>query len=352
MKRIGNLYEKIISIENLQLADEKARKGKRHTYGVRVHDENREANILALHEALKNHTFTTSKYETFTIFEPKERLIFRLPYYPDRIVHHAVMNVLKPIWTSIFISSTYSCIEGRGIGACRKKVQQRIRNHKGKVLYCLKFDIRKFYPSIDHDVLKRIVRKKIKDPDLLWLLDNIIDSAEGLPIGNYLSQFLANLVLSYLDHVIKEEWHVKDYDRYADDGTILGETKEELHALRKKIAEYLHTELKLDMKDNWQVFKIAKDHRDKSGRGLDFVGFVFYMNETRIRKQIKVNFCRACAKANHHPELTDREYKMRIASWLGWAKYSNSDRLTAKILRPSVNEKVSKQRTTALLRAA
>ena len=340
MKRYGNLFEQVISVENLKLADEKARKGKLKTYGVRVHDKNREANILALHEALKNHTFHTSKYDVFKVYEPKERIIYRLPYYPDRIVHHAIMNILKPIWTKIFITHTYSCIEGRGIGACRKKVQQRIRSHRGGPLYCLKYDIRKFYPSIDHAILKQIIRKKIKDPDLLWLLDDIIDSEAGVPIGNYLSQFLANLFLSYLDHVIKEVWHVKNYDRYADDEVILGESKEELHALQKKIAEYLKSELGLEMKDNWQIFKVAADHRDKSGRGVDFVGFVFYRNETRIRKQIKVNFCRKCAQLNKHPELTDREYKMRIASWLGWAKYSDSDRLTQKILRPSIYEQV------------
>lgn len=97
MKRIGNLYDKIISVENLRLADEKARRGKLRTYGVRHHDRNREANIQALHEALLTKTFKTSPYEVFTIYEPKERVIFRLPYYPDRIVHHAIMNVLEPI---------------------------------------------------------------------------------------------------------------------------------------------------------------------------------------------------------------------------------------------------------------
>ena len=102
MKRISNLYEKIISIENLKLADEKARKGKQNSYGVRVHDKNREANILALHEALLAKTFKTSPYEVFTIYEPKEREIYRSPYYPDRIVHHAIMNVLEPIWVKTF----------------------------------------------------------------------------------------------------------------------------------------------------------------------------------------------------------------------------------------------------------
>ena len=112
MKRIGNLYEKIISLDNLRLADEKARRGKLRSYGVLLHDKNREANILALHETLKNRTFKNSEYSTFTIYEPKERIIFRLPYYPDRILHHAIMNILEPIWVSVFTKDTYSCIKG------------------------------------------------------------------------------------------------------------------------------------------------------------------------------------------------------------------------------------------------
>ena len=183
MKRIGNLYQKIISVENLRLADEKARRGKTWTYGVRVHDKNREANILALHEALLTKTFKTSPYDVFTIYEPKERLIFRLPYYPDRIVHHAIMNVLEPIWVKTFTYNTYSCVKGRGIEGCARQVDKIIRDFKGKPLYCLKIDIKKYYPSISHRVTKRLVRRKIKDTDLLWLLDEIIDSAEGLPIG-------------------------------------------------------------------------------------------------------------------------------------------------------------------------
>ena len=127
MKRIGNLFEKVIAIDNLKLADEKARKGKLHSYGVQMHDKNREANILALHESLKNGTFHTSQYHVFTIYEPKEREIYQLPYYPDRILHHAVMNILEPIWVSVFTRDTYSCIKNRGIHACAMSVKKALR---------------------------------------------------------------------------------------------------------------------------------------------------------------------------------------------------------------------------------
>lgn len=335
MKRIGNLYEKIISLENLRLADEKARRGKLRTYGVRHHDKNREANIIALHEALRTKTFKTSEYDIFTVFEPKERLIFRLPYYPDRIVHHAIMNVLEPVWTSIFTHNTFSCIKKRGIEGCARHVDKIIKKYKGKPLYCLKIDIKKFYPSIDHSTLKRIVRKKIKDKDLLWLLDEIIDSAEGLPIGNYLSQFLANLMLAYFMHKVNEELKL-DSTEYADDIAFFSDSKETLHkAFHGFIKPYIEDELNLTVKGNYQIFPIAKNRYDKSGRALDYVGYKFFREQKLIRKSIKQNFCRHVAKQNKHtPPLSPKAYKQGICSWLGWAKHSNSKHLLKTIIKP------------------
>ena len=333
MKRIGNLYDKIISVDNLRLADQKARRGKSHKYGVRLHDRNREQNILALHDLLRRKAFKTSPYETFTIFEPKERLIYRLPYYPDRIVHHAIMNVLEPIWVSTFIAGTYSCIKGRGIQGCMEDVDEALKDKDG-TRYCLKIDVRKFYPSIDHDTLKQVVRRKIKCADTLALIDEIIDSADGVPIGNYLSQYLANLYLTYFDHWIKEVQHVKYYFRYADDMVFLGSDKTALHTLYRQIEAYLRDNLKLTVKGNWQVFPIAKNKYDTTGRGLDFVGFVFYHEQKQIRKTIKKNFCRACARLNkEQPAKELTAYKQTVASWLGWAKHSNSLHLLQTILK-------------------
>lgn len=334
MKRIGNLYEQIISVENLRRADEKARRGKLRTYGVRVHDKNREANIIALHEALRTKTYKTSAYDVFTVYEPKERLIFRLPYYPDRIVHHAIMNVLEPVWESIFTHNTFSCIKKRGIEGCARHIDKIIRKYEGKPMYCLKIDIRKFYPSIDHDTLKRIVRKKIKDKDLLWLLDEIIDSAEGLPIGNYLSQFLANLMLAYFMHSVNEILKL-DSSEYADDIVFFSVSKEELHkAFHDFIKPYIENELNLSVKGNYQVFPIARNCYDKSGRALDYVGYKFYREQKLIRKSIKQNFCRHVARQNkRHPPLSSKEYKQGICSWLGWAKHSDSKHLLKTVIK-------------------
>lgn len=187
MKRVKDLYPKIYDQKNIELADEKARKCKKNRYGVRKHDEHREIDNYALYLALREEDYHTSEYTTYKIYEPKERLIFRLPYYPDRITHHAIMNVMEPVWTKVFTRDTYSCIKGRGIHSLVQKLQSDLRKDPEGTMYCLKIDIRKFCPSINHDILKGILRKKIKDVPLLNLLDEIIDSADGVPIGNYLS---------------------------------------------------------------------------------------------------------------------------------------------------------------------
>jgi len=315
MKRVGNLYQRICSIENLQLADSIARKGKLKQPGVISHDKNRDKNILQLHEMLINKTYQTSKYTTFLIYEPKERMIFRLPYYPDRITHHAVMNILESLFVSTFTADTYSCIKGRGIHAAVYAVRNALRDVPG-TQYCLKLDVRKFYPSVDHDVLKLLLRRKIKDQDLLWLLDGIIDSAEGLPIGNYLSQYFANFYLTYFDHWMKQDRKVKYYFRYADDLVIFSDQKPYLHQLLYEIRSYLQEKLKLDVKHNYQVFPV-------DARGIDFVGYVFYHTHTRLRKTIKQNFARMLA-TNSNPAS--------IASYNGWASHCNSKHLLKKLL--------------------
>lgn len=315
MKRINNLYEKICSIENLQLADTKARKGKTKQPGVIAHDKNKEANLLALREMLMNKTYQTSTYHIFKIYEPKEREIFRLPYFPDRIAHHAVMNVLEEIFVSMFTADTYSCIKERGIHGAAKAVKKALLDETG-TRYCLKLDIKKFYPNVNHTILKNQLRRKFKDSDLLWLLDGIIDSAEGLPIGNYLSQYLANFYLTPFDHWLKETKRVKHYFRYADDIILLADTKEYLHRQLAEIRSYLERELKLTVKNNYQVFPVA-------ARGIDFVGYRFYHTHILLRKSIKKNFARM---------LKNRNNPASVASYQGWTNHCNSKNLMNKLL--------------------
>lgn len=340
MKRLGNIYNIIASMDNLTMADSKARKGKLRSYGVRLHDENRDHNIKELHEALVSGTFKTSPYHVYTIFTTKERKIYRLPYYPDRILHHAIMNVLEPVWVSVFTHDSYSCIKGRGIHLAAKKLRKCLRKDPEETAFCLKLDIKKFYPSIDHDILKALVRKKIKDRKLLALLDEIIDSADGIPIGNYLSQYFANLYLSYFDHWIKEVKKVKHYYRYADDMVVLSANKEYLHTLLSEINNYLQQELKLSVKENWQVFPVKS-------RGIDFVGYVFYHHHILLRKSIKKRFCQKVAQLRKK-KVEPQEIQRRTASWYGWAKHCNSVNLLNKIqyestLRPTTGQTNTRQ---------
>lgn len=315
MKRYGNLYNKIISLDNLYIADSKARRRKEGSFGVRKHNENKDQNLQDLHRILKNREFKTSKYDVFTIKEPKEREIYRLPYFPDRIVHHAIMNILEDIFVSVFTADTYSCIKGRGTHLCAKKVYKSMRIDPEGTVYCLKFDIKKFYLSIDHEILKTLLRKKIKDKDLLHLLDEIIDSAPGVPIGNYLSQYFANFYLSYFDHWVKEELKIKHYFRYADDIVIFGADKPYLHSKLAKIRTYLNDNLNLRIKENYQVFPVA-------ARGVDFVGYVIFHTHMLLRKSIKKDFARA-VKAGKSINS--------IMSYRGWAIHCDSKHLLKKL---------------------
>ncbi len=313
MKRENNLYAKIIDMNNLRLAQKKARKGKGYQYGVRLFDRNPEKNLQQIHDQLKNKTYKTSPYKTFSIFEPKERLISSLPYI-DRIVQHGAMNFLEKIFVNMFTADCYSCVKGRGIGGFYRNFRKALTDINATT-YCLEIDITKFYPSIDHRIIKQQLRRKFKDQELLWLLDGIIDSAPGVPIGNYLSQYFANFYLTGFDHWIKEVLKVKYYFRYCDDIRILCETKEELHRVCIAIQEYLQEKLKLTIKPNYRVLPVLL--------GIDVIGYKFYRYYTLLRKSIKKNFARAMRRKCRSP--------MVISGYWGWAKWADTKHLFKKL---------------------
>jgi hypothetical protein len=263
---------------------------------------------------LEEKTFINSPYTHLQrrMNSGKVRDIAKLPYYPDRIIHHAIIQVVEPIWVNSLIKSTYACIKGRGIHKCVRKIKQDLRD-KEATKYCLKMDVRKFYPSIDHEVMKQIIRQKIKDKDLLWLLDEIIESEPGLPIGNYLSQFLGNLYLSNLDHFIKEKLRSKYYYRYCDDMVILHSDKAKLHHMRQQIEQELK-KIKLEMKENWQVFPVA-------ARGIDFLGYRFFPDYTLLRRSIALNLKRKISKIRKNWNRMSPEAVINsVMSYAGWAK--------------------------------
>lgn len=320
MKRCGNLYSKICDIKNLELAEKRARRGKSKQYGVKLFDENKQDNLINLHHILLNKEYKTSKYKIFKLFDKKEREIYQLPYYPDRILHHAVMNVVEDTFVKCFTSDTYSCIKKRGIHRCFYKLKKSLKDING-TKYCLKVDIKKFYPSINGEILKKLLRKKFKDQDFLNLLFEIIDSNSGLPIGNYLSQYFANFYLTYFDHWIKENLKVKYYFRYCDDIVILGDNKNDLRNILYKIIEYLY--LNLDLKlSNYQIFPVES-------RGIDFIGYKFYHNYVLLRDSIKRSFIKMI-KYNYNEKS--------ISSYNGWCIHANCKNLWKKYVKTRTKE--------------
>ncbi len=289
MKRKGNIWKDICSIENLILADKKARKGKRHQRGVKKHDKGKGCNIIMLHNMLMDRTYKTSDYSHFIIKEEKERLISRLPYFPDRIVHHAIMNKL----VFHFTNDTYSCIKGKGIHPALANIITAMKDVAG-TKYCLKLDIKKFYPSVDNDILKGMLRKRFKDREMLLALDEIIDSAKGLPLGNYLSQQFANFYLTPFDRWMKEVQKAVNYFRYMDDMVIFSSCKKYLHQLLANIKKYLSENLNLIVKGNYQVFLVA-------ARGVDVLGYVIFHEYVLIRKRIKLRYIRMMSKNRNWP---------------------------------------------------
>ena len=319
MKRTGNLYEKICSMENIELAYQNARKNKTGYKVVKNIDANTNHYLLQVKCLLDTKSFCNAEYSHFERKERgKVRLISRLPFFPDRIIHHCIVQVLCPIWEKTYIHDTYASIKGRGLHCGVKRVKKALLD-KENTRFCLKLDVRKFYQNIDHDVLKQLLSRKIKDRETLNLLSIIIDSSEGLPIGNYLSQHMANFYLSEFDHFVKEKLKIHYYFRYCDDLILLHSSKEYLHHCRREIGKYLSERLKLELKSNYQVFPV-------SSRGIDFLGYIFFHTHTLIRKGIKQRMIRTIRKN----KLNITESK---ASYSGWLIHANTHNLKMKYLK-------------------
>ncbi len=314
MKRYGNLFEKIINIENIKLAHKNASKGKKKYKEVKMVNSDVDYYCNQIREMLKSKTYKNSKYievEIHNVNMDKKRLIHKLSYFPDRIIHHAILQVLDTIWVKTFINDTYQSIKGRGIHRCKRKIEKITNNYNIKDLYCLKTDISKFYPSVDNEIMINLIKKKVKCKDTLELLEEIINSIEGLPIGNYISQHLGNLYLTYLDHKMKEKYKCKWYFRYCDDIVILSEDKKYLHEVKEHLFEMI-AELKLKINPCYQVFKIQE-------RPIDFLGFQFFRGYVLLRKKIARNFKRC---------KIERSTVMSYRSWIRhcdanhlWKKY-------------------------------
>lgn len=330
MKRYANLYSIISSRENISIALHNAKAGKSDYREVKQIMQNPDKVIDEIVYLLETKSYKNAAYIHFKSSEyNKERDIHKLPFYPDRIIQHAVCQVLGPIWDRQYIRNTFACIKGRGIHDGVTRIKHDLKDKEGTT-YCLKFDIKKYYPSVNTEILKAIVRKKIKCKDTLWLLDEIIDSHEGLPIGNYTSQHLSNLYLSGFDHFVKENLKALYYYRYCDDIVILSDKKQQLWEWFEIIKDYLGHELDLQIKKNYQVFPVA-------ARGIDFLGYRFFHTHTLLRKSIANKFKkRVCQIKRHAAPAKSNSVRSTYASYAGWMKYANTYNLKQKWLPKSI----------------
>lgn len=354
MKRYGNLFEKICDIENLRKAHQHAKKGKGWYQEVKEIDKDPDKYLYKLQYLLKNHLYRTSDYEVFYKQEGKKtRKIYKLPYFPDRIAQWAILQVIEPYLLKHFIADTYSAIPGRGIHKGLQRLEDAMWNDVPGCQYCLKIDARHYYQSINHEILKAKYRKLFKDADLLMVLDEIIDSINtadeedlcaiylldedvdpetGIPIGNYLSQYSGNYYFSDFDHWMKEVKHVRHYFRYMDDIVIFAETKEELHRLKDEITEYFSTEMKLVLKDNWQIFPTYV-------RGVDYLGYRVFLNYVLLRKstckEMKQKMTAIREKCESGRMMNYSEWCC-INSYKGWMKHCDSFRLQQKYITPLI----------------
>jgi hypothetical protein len=319
MKRAGNLWDQITSLDNIVAAHHAARRGKAHYSEVKMVDKDPEGYARTIQAMLLDRSFTTSAYEIEERQErAKVRTIYKLPYFPDRIVQHALLQVIGPILVRSFIRDTFQSIQGRGTSDAMRRVRELVRRDKPR--YALKIDVRKYYPSVDNERLKAEVRRKIKCPDTLWLVDDIIDSMPGLPIGNYTSQHFGNLYLSRFDWWMVQQVRPAGYFRYCDDILVFGNDRIELLSIRKRMVQRLG-ELGLQVKPTWQVYDVAR-------QGADFVGYVFRPESTRLRPSIARRFKAACRSLRGCMQFRLIEAaRSGLMAYKGWVKPANAKRL-------------------------
>lgn len=343
MKRYGNLYPQIVEFANLFLAARQAQKGKRFRDNVLDFNYHLETELIKLQKELTNKTYQPGNYRTFHLTGIKSRLISAAPY-PDRVVHHALCNIIVPIFEHTFIPDSYANRIGFGTHRALRRFTHFARNSR----YVLQCDIRKYFPSIDHIVLKQLLRRKIKCVDTLWLIDTIIDNSNeqepvieyfpgddlltpvtrrrGLPIGNLTSQFFANIYLNGFDHFVKEQLRASKYVRYVDDFALFSDDWEFLTSARLAIEEYL-AQLRL------QVHPI-KSQLFETKIGATFLGFRVFPDRIRVRntnlhlarqrlKRLQADY--ACGK------IDQEKVNQSIQSWFAHLEHGDTWRLRQQI---------------------
>lgn len=327
MKTHGGLYDRIYQWDALLAAWYRVRKGRREQADVLAFEQNIESELISIQNDLIWCRYQTSPYRQFEIREPKRRVVAALPLR-DRVVHHALVAVLEPLWEPSFFVHSYACRPGKGTHRCAdwaERMLRRVQRENGQA-YALKADVASYFASIDHDVMRRLIRRRVRCRRTLALCDEIIASSGsgcGLPIGNLTSQLLAGVYLDALDRHIKHDLRWRYYIRYQDDFVLLGGSKTELHAMRRHLTEWLRSELKLALNSKTSVFPVG----GVRGRALDFVGYRIWPTHRKIRKSSIRRMSRTMKKLQkfYARGLIDlARVRCHIQSWLAHANYAQA----------------------------
>ncbi len=354
MKRVGFLWEDMISVENLYRASRAARRGKRYRPACSRFEYQLEKELFSLHEELATGTYKPGPYRSFEIYEPKKRLI-SAAFYRDRVVQHALTNCLSKVFEPRFIANSFACRQGKGTHAAVARAQAFSKKHR----YVWKADVAGFFPSMDHQVLVSLIQRKIKDNRVVWLSERILQESPavhrgicffpgddlftvserrcGLPIGNQTSQFFANVYLDPLDHFVTDCLGIASYVRYVDDFLVFADSLAQLHEIRKLFARKL-SELRLDLHKRKNTFLRVTD-------GVRFLGFRVFPTHVWVSNENVKRFLRRCKVLQEEfrsGRISPSNLQQRIAAWVGHVGQGDTYRL-----REGLFDKIGFQRWTS-----
>ncbi len=327
-------FDTIISLDNLFAAWNEFKKGKSKKKDVLEFELNLENNIFDLHKALISKRYEHSPYTAFSIADPKLRRIHKA-MVRDRIVHHALFRIVYPIFDKTFIFDSYSCRLTKGVHKAVNRLEQfacRVGNNYFQNIWVLKCDIRKFFDSIDHEILLTLLERKIQDYDTLWLIRKIILSFEkeigkGLPLGNITSQLFANIYLNEFDQFVKHRLKIKEYIRYCDDFIILAETTPSLVKLIISIQDFLKGRLKLNLHPKKITIR-------KFSQGIDFLGYISLLDYRLIRSKTRRRIFRKLKSKiiQYKRELVNQHsLEASLQSYLGVLSHAHTYKLSKEV---------------------
>lgn len=337
MRTYNNLYNKLCSENNILLAFKKARKNKTKKFYVKKFEEDLKNNLLIIRNELINQSYNPAPLKREIIKDPKTRIIHKA-VFKDRIVHHIIVNILNPIFEPTFIYDSYASRKNKGHHRALKRFdyfKMKVSKNNTRNCYILKADIKRYFQNINPNILLNIISKKIKDEKVIWLINEILKiNKKGMPLGNYTSQFLANVYLNDFDHFLKEKLNAKYYIRYIDDFVILHNSIEQLKVWKTSIDGFLKRKLNLEL------------HKDKSSiielkRGINFLGFKVFRNHKILKKSsiklIKRNISEWNKLIKDGKTSKEKVYE-KFQGWIAHAKHGNTYNLRNKNLQTLISK--------------